>query len=86
MGVPAVVDGAGPAAEYPDAAVAKLPPGPEPAARLAALLAGLLRDKAALAMRGAAARAHLRTHCSLAASAAGYLEAIRSWGHSGLRS
>ncbi|TDH64675.1 glycosyltransferase [Dankookia rubra] len=79
MGLPAVVDATGPAAEYPDAVVAKLPPGPEPAARLAALVAGLLRDSAGLAARGAAARAHLRQEHGLAASAAAYLDAITIW-------
>ena len=83
MGLPAVVDAIGPAAEYPDAVVAKLPPGPEPAARLAALLAGLLRDPAGLAARGAAARAHLRRAATIEASAAAYLEAIAAWGHAG---
>lgn len=83
MGLPAVVDAIGPAAEYPDAVVAKLPPGPEPAARLAALLAGLLRDPAGLAARGAAARAHLRQAATIEASAAAYLEAIAAWGHAG---
>nr|WP_264185631.1 glycosyltransferase [Roseicella aerolata] len=86
MGLPAVVDDAGPAAEYPDAAVAKLPPGPEPATRLAGLLAALLRDPAALAARGVAARAHLRRHCSLAGSAAAYLAALKAWGGGGTRS
>jgi glycosyltransferase involved in cell wall biosynthesis len=85
MGLPAVVDDAGPAAEYPDSAVAKLPPGPQPAARLAGLLAALLRDPAALAARGTAARAHLRRHCSLAGSAAAYLAALNAWGGRGVR-
>jgi glycosyltransferase involved in cell wall biosynthesis len=79
MGLPAVVDATGPAAEYPDAVVAKLPPGPEPAARLAVLVAGLLRDPAGLAARGAAARSHLRREHGLAASAAAYLAAIAAW-------
>jgi glycosyltransferase involved in cell wall biosynthesis len=80
MGLPAVVDATGPAAEYPDAVVAKLPPGPEPAVRLAALVARLLRDPAGLAARGAAARSHLRREHGLAASAATYLAAIAAWG------
>jgi glycosyltransferase involved in cell wall biosynthesis len=78
-GLPAVVDDAGPASEYPDAILAKLQPGPEPAARLAALLTDLLRDPAALAARGAAARRHMRQHCTLEASAAAYLDAIATW-------
>ncbi|MFC7474401.1 glycosyltransferase [Dankookia sp. GCM10030260] len=79
MGLPAVVDAVGPAAEYPDAVVAKLPPGPAPAARLADLVAGLLRDPAGLAARAAAGRAHIRRANSLEASAAAYLEALAAW-------
>ncbi|TCZ61352.1 glycosyltransferase [Roseicella aquatilis] len=80
MGLAAVVDDAGPAAEYPDAVVAKLPPGPDPAPRLAALAGALLRDAARREALGAAARAHLRQACSLEASAAAYRAAIRDWG------
>ncbi|RAI58405.1 hypothetical protein DOO78_13705 [Roseicella frigidaeris] len=80
LGLPAVVDGAGPAAELPPAAVTWLPPGPEPAPRLAALLAALLRDPDRRAAQGAAARAHLRRHCSLEASARAYRAAIADWG------
>ncbi|MDO9707379.1 glycosyltransferase family 4 protein [Paracraurococcus lichenis] len=79
MGLPAVVDATGPSAEYPDSVVAKLAPGPEPAARLAALIGGMLRDPAGLAARGEAARAHLRRHHALDASARLYLEAIDVW-------
>ena len=80
MGLAAVVDAAGPAAEYPDAAVAKLPPGPDAAVRLAALAGALLRDPARRQALGAAARLHLRRDCTLGGSAAAYLAAIRAWG------
>jgi hypothetical protein len=60
--------------------VAKLPPGPEPAARLAKMLAALLRAPEERAARGAAAQSHLRQECSLEASVAAYLAAIRDWG------
>jgi glycosyltransferase involved in cell wall biosynthesis len=80
MGLPALVDGAGPAAEWPDEVVAKLPAGPDPAARLAAAIARLLGDSSGLARRGAAAAALVRRDCAPAASAAAYLTAIRDWG------
>jgi glycosyltransferase involved in cell wall biosynthesis len=79
MGLPAVVDAAGAAADFPDAVVAKLPPGPAPAARLAVLVAGLLREPVGLAVRAAAARVHVRQENSLGASAAAYLAAIAAW-------
>lgn len=77
MGLPAVVDGVGPAAEY--AAAALLPPGPDAAPRLAALLANLLADPGALAARGAAGRDDIRRHCTPEASAAAMLAALREW-------
>jgi glycosyltransferase involved in cell wall biosynthesis len=80
MGLPALVDDAGPAAEWPDHMVAKLPAGPDPLPLLTAAIAALLADPAGLAARGAAAAAHLRTHCAPATSAAAYLAAIRDWG------
>jgi len=79
LGLAAVVDAAGPAAEYPDAVVAKLPPGADAAGRLAALLAGLLRDPVQREARGAAARAWLGQRATLEGSAAAYLEAIDAW-------
>lgn len=79
MGLPAVVDAAGPAAEYPDTVVAKLPPGPEPAARLASVLGRLLRDPVRRAEQGVAARLHLRQACRLEASVAAYRAAMEAW-------
>ncbi|WP_135466072.1 glycosyltransferase [Crenalkalicoccus roseus] len=79
MGTPAIAYDFGPAAEYPDTAVAKLPFGSDPAPALARALAALLADPAALAARGAAARAHMREACGLEASAAAYLRALRDW-------
>ena len=80
MGLPAVVDAVGPAAEMPEGTVARLAPGPGAAPRLAALLAALLRDPPRRAAQGAAAREHLRRHCSLEASARAYRAAIAAWG------
>jgi glycosyltransferase involved in cell wall biosynthesis len=79
MGLPALVDDAGPAAEWPDAVVAKLPAGPEPLPRLVAAIGALLADSVGLAARGAAAAAHVRAACAPAASAAAYLAALRDW-------
>ncbi len=82
MGLPALVHDFGPAAEYPDRIVAKLGLGPDPVPALAQAIAGLLADPAGLAARGREARAFLRRHCSLEASATAYLEAIKAWGPS----
>ncbi|MBK1660650.1 glycosyltransferase [Paracraurococcus ruber] len=79
LGLPAVVDAVGPAAEYPAAVVATLPPGPGMADRLAALVDALLRDPARRAAMGAAARAHLRQHARLDASAAAVRRAVGLW-------
>ena len=83
MGLPAVVDAAGPAAEYPADAVATLPPGPEPAARLARLIGDLLGDPARRAALGDAARAHVRRSCRLEDSATATLAAIADWAPAG---
>ncbi|MBC4014934.1 glycosyltransferase family 4 protein [Siccirubricoccus deserti] len=79
MGLPALVDDAGPAAEWPDAVVAKLPVGPEPLPRLGAAIGALLADPAGLAARGSAAAVHVRAACAPAVSAAAYLAALRDW-------
>lgn len=80
MGTPAVAYDFGPAAEYPDAALAKLPFRGTPApGDLAGALAGLLADPARLAAMGRAAREHVRRHCSPQASAAACIEAVRAW-------
>jgi len=78
MGTPAIAYDFGPAAEYPDMAVAKLPFSTSPAPALARVLAELLADPARLAERGRAARSHVRTACSLASSATAYVDMIRS--------
>ncbi|MCO6416364.1 glycosyltransferase [Siccirubricoccus sp. KC 17139] len=80
LGLPALVDAAGPLGEWPDAVVAKLESGPELLPRLAAAIGALLADPAGLAARGAAAAAHLRVAADPALSVAAYLQAIRDWG------
>jgi hypothetical protein len=80
MGLPALAYDCGPLAEYPDAILAKLPFGPERVPAVAAAIAALLADPAGLAARGQAARDFMRRHCSVEASCASYLEAIRAWG------
>jgi glycosyltransferase involved in cell wall biosynthesis len=80
MGLPALVYDCGPLAEYPDAILAKLAFGPERVPVLAAAIATLLADPAGLVARGQAARDFMRRHCSVEASCASYLEAIRAWG------
>jgi glycosyltransferase involved in cell wall biosynthesis len=79
MGTPAIAYDFGPAAEYPDAAVAKLPFGPDPAPALARALPALLADPDALAARGEAARRHMREACGVGASAAALAEAALAW-------
>lgn len=82
MGTPALAYDYGPAAEFPDAVLARLPFRREAgggAAALAATIAGLLAEPEALAARGAAARAHVRRTAAVAACAEAYAAAIRAW-------
>lgn len=83
MGTPAIAYDLGPPAEYPEAALARIPFAGDPAAALARAIAGLLADRTSLAAQGAAARRHMREACSLEASCAAYVEAIRAWGGGG---
>ncbi len=84
MGLPALVFDDGPAAEWPDEVVYKLPfaatAGSDPEARLAACLGGLLADRPALAAQGWRARRHARATASVAASALACLRAVADWG------
>ena len=83
MGTPALAYDFGPAAEYPDSILAKLAfaPGPmgQAAMRIAARIAALLADPAALAARGEAARRWMREHCALTASASAYRDCLAAW-------
>jgi glycosyltransferase involved in cell wall biosynthesis len=80
MGTPALVYDVGPAAEYPDSVLAKLPFSADAAAPLAIRIGELLGDAPGLAALGAEARAWMRTACSPAASAAAYLDCLSAWG------
>jgi glycosyltransferase involved in cell wall biosynthesis len=80
MGTPALVYDFGPASEYPDRVVLKLPFGPaDPVAALAAAIGAALADRPALAARGEAARRWMREACPIERSAAAYAEALRAW-------
>ncbi len=81
MGTPALVHDFGPAAEFPDGVVAKLPvrTGDAAAPALAEAIGRLLADPGALAAMGRAARAHVRRAHRLEASAAAYAAAVRDW-------
>jgi glycosyltransferase involved in cell wall biosynthesis len=80
MGTPALAFDFGPAAEYPDRVLAKLPFGGDVAPALAARLAGLLGDPAGLRAQGAAARIWVRTSCNIEASARTLAEAMLAGG------
>ncbi len=79
MGTPALAYDFGPAAEYPDAMLAKLAFVADASAPLAARVRALLADPAALSAQGMAARDWMRAHFSPAASAAAYLECLEAW-------
>ena len=78
-GLPALAYDAGPAAEYPDRFVEKVPFGPDPAARMAAAAARLLADLPGLRARGEDARRALRRDHTPEASAGRILGAVREW-------
>lgn len=79
MGLPALVYDLGPAAEWPDQAVVKLPFAAGPGPALRAALGRLLADRAGLAARGRLARMLARAQCSVHRSAAVTLAALDEW-------
>jgi glycosyltransferase involved in cell wall biosynthesis len=82
MGTPALVYDFGPAAEFPDSVVAKLPFRPEgngAADALASALAGLLADPARLAAQSRFAREHLYCNATAYSCAAAFAAAIQAW-------
>jgi len=79
MGLPAIVLDHGPAAEYPDAAVHKLPFTTDAAAPLADAVAALLGDPERCTAIGAAAAAHMRDAASVEGAAAAIVAAIDDW-------
>ena len=79
MGLPALVFDHGPAAEWPDDVVFKLPFAADPLPGLAAALAALLADRPGLAAQGRRAMQVARAVGAVALSAEAYLGAIRDW-------
>lgn len=79
MGTPALVYDHGPAAEHPEAVLARLPFGRDAAAALAARIDALLASPKALAAQGARARDWMRTACRAEDSAATYATCISAW-------
>ena len=79
MGLPALVFDHGPAAEWPDDVVFKLPFAADPLPGLAAALAALLADRPGLAAQGHRAMQVARAVGAVALSAEAYLGAIRDW-------
>lgn len=76
MATPALAYDFGPASEYPDAVLAKLPFTTDAAASVAAAIGALLADPAGLAARSAAARGWMQARCGVAASAEAYLASL----------
>lgn len=84
-GLPALAYDFGPAAEYPDRFVEKVPfPGADPAALVAEAVKRLLADRAALRARGEEASRALRRERTPEASAERILAAVRAWTESGM--
>jgi glycosyltransferase involved in cell wall biosynthesis len=80
MGLPALVFDLGPAAEWPDQAVVKLPFAANPLPGLRAALGRLLADRAGLVARGRLAQMLARAGASVHRSAAATLAAVDAWG------
>ncbi len=78
-GLPALAYDAGPASEYPDRFVEKVPFGPDPVARVAEAAKRLLADLPGLRARGEDARRALRRDRTPEASAERILAAAREW-------
>ena len=79
-GLPALAYDTGPASEYPDRFVEKVPfPGPDRAGRVAEAAKRLLANRAALRARGEEARRALRRDRTPEASAGRILVATREW-------
>jgi len=78
-GLPALAYDAGPASEYPDRFVEKVPFGPDPAGRVAEAAKRLLADPAGLRARGEDARRASRRDRTPEASAERIWTAVREW-------
>lgn len=84
-GLPALSYDIGPASEYPDRFVEKVPFGAgDAAAAVAEAIKRLLSDRAGLRARGAEARAALRRDRAPEASAERLLAAVRAWSGTGM--
>ncbi|MBD0274721.1 MAG: glycosyltransferase [Acetobacteraceae bacterium] len=77
VGLPALAYDAGPASEYPDRFVEKIPFGPDPAVLVASAAERLLADLPGLRARGGDARQALRRGCTPEVSASRVLAACR---------
>jgi len=79
MGTPALAYADGPAAEYPEAVLARLPFALDAAPALAAAIDAMLAAPDALAAQGQRARDWMRATCRVEESAAVYATCIEGW-------
>jgi len=84
VGLPALAYDIGPASEYPDRFVEKVPFGADPAERVAEAAKRLLADRAGLRARGEEARRALRRDRTPEASAVCILAAVGEWTANGM--